>query len=755
MRNPHGNTTRSFQDAGAKALRANFRVIERREWWLWVAAAIITLLLSVALVSFLLPNVSHHEDFQALYVLPQAVRGLVALVFIFDLYTIYQHLQIHRIRRQLLEREELFHLISENAADMIAVVDLEGRRIFNSRSYQRILGYSPEELHASSGFEQIHPEDRERVKKAANETLQTEAGSTLEYRFRHKNGTWMVLESVASVIRNEKGEPEKLLIVNRDITERKKAQEALSRSEASFRSLVEGAPHGIYRATMSGQFLEVNPALQRMLGYESTEELFEADLVKQVFRNSADYERMNQLLDKSKVMRDIELEWKRSNGEPIVVRCSGHRVDGKDGGPDYFEVYAEDITERRTLERQLRMAQKMEAIGRLSGGIAHDFNNLLGVIIGYSGVLKKSLDKSQPTYEFAMEIEKAGQRAASMTRQLLAFSRQQVLTPSVLSLNSLVSEMEKMLPRLLGEDIHVSLLLETELGNVKADQSQIEQVIMNLAVNARDAMPAGGKLHIRTANFEMDNAFTRDHPGSKAGSYVMLAITDSGTGMAPETLAHIFEPFFTTKGVGEGTGLGLATVYGIVKQSNGYIWVESAPDQGSTFQVYLPKHLDTEQVSVAKPEIPSREKLHGSELILLVEDADALRKLVQAFLESNGFRVLSAASGEAALDIVAHHSGAFDLLLTDVVMPGMNGRVLAEQLSMRQPGLKVLFMSGYTDSFIAGHGVLQQGTNLLHKPFTEEILIGKVRDVLDGSKNVLPDLKPVLEQVESGARDRR
>jgi CheY-like chemotaxis protein len=207
--------------------------------------------------------------------------------------------------------------------------------------------------------------------------------------------------------------------------------------------------------------------------------------------------------------------------------------------------------------------------------------------------------------------------------------------------------------------------------------------------------------------------------------------------------------------VGEGTGLGLATVYGIVKQSNGYIWVESAPDQGSTFQVYLPKHLDTEQVSVAKPEIPSREKLHGSELILLVEDADALRKLVQAFLESNGFRVLSAASGEAALDIVAHHSGAFDLLLTDVVMPGMNGRVLAEQLSMRQPGLKVLFMSGYTDSFIAGHGVLQQGTNLLHKPFTEEILIGKVRDVLDGSKNVLPDLKPVLEQVESGARDRR
>ena len=745
----HAKAPSSFQDLGAKSLRANFRRIERREWWLWVAAAIITLLLTIALASFLLPNSSSPRDFHALYILPQAVRGLVALVFLFDLYTIYQHLQIHRIRRQLIEREELFHLISENAADMIAVVDLEGRRIFNSISYQKILGYSPEELQESSGFEQIHPEDRERVKKAATQTQQSGMGTILEYRFRHKNGNWMVLESVASVIRNEKGEPEKLVIVNRDITERKKAQEALSRSEASFRSLVEGAPHGIYRATMTGQFLEVNPALQRMLGYDSVQELFKADLATQVFRNSADYERMNELLAKSKELKDIELEWKRPNGEPIVVRCSGHYVDVKDGGPGYFEGFAEDVTEKRTLERQLRMAQKMEAIGRLSGGIAHDFNNLLGVIIGYSGVLKKSLDKSQPTYEYATEIEKAGQRAASLTRQLLAFSRQQVLTPSVLSLNSLVSDMEKMLPRLLGEDINVSLSLDSELGNVKADQSQIEQVIMNLAVNARDAMPSGGKLHIQTANIELDQAYTRDHPGSKVGSYVMLAITDSGSGMSAETITHIFEPFFTTKGVGEGTGLGLATVYGVVKQSNGYIWVDSAPGKGSTFQIYLPRNLDTEQVSAAKPEVQSREKPKGSEMILLVEDAEPLRKLAQAFLESNGFRVLSAPSGEAALEIAARHSGLFDLLLTDVVMPGMNGRVLAEQLSMRQPGLKVLFMSGYTDSFIAGHGVLQKGTNLLHKPFTEEVFISKVREVLDGAKNALPE----LDQVGSGARD--
>jgi two-component system cell cycle sensor histidine kinase/response regulator CckA len=755
MKQNKGKTSGSFQDAGASTLRANFRKIERREWGLWVAAAIITLLLTIALASFLLPNVSSHQDFHTQYVLPQAVRGLVGLVFLFDIYTIYQHLQIHRIRRELIEREEMFHLISENVADMIAVVDLEGRRIFNSLSYQKLLGYSAEELQSSSGFEQIHPEDRELVQKAAKEARETGAGKILEYRFRHKSGQWLVLESVASVIRNEKGEAEKLVIVNRDVTERKKTQEALSRSEASFRSLVEGAPHGIYRATTTGQFLEVNPALQRMLGYKSPEELFKADLATQIFRHPADYQRMNEFLTASKEMKDIELEWQRRGGETMVVRCSGQLVSAKDGGPGYFEVFAEDVTERRTLERQLRMAQKMEAIGRLSGGIAHDFNNLLGVIIGYSGVLKKSLDKSQPTYEYATEIEKAGQRAASLTRQLLAFSRQQVLTPSVLSLNLLVSDMEKMLPRLLGEDINVSLSLDPELGNVKADQGQIEQVIMNLAVNARDAMPSGGKLHIQTANVEMDHAFQRDHLGSNPGSYVMLAISDTGTGMTAETIAHIFEPFFTTKGVGEGTGLGLATVYGVVKQSNGYIWVDSAVGKGSSFQIYLPRHLDTEQVLAEKPKVQIREKPQGSEMILLVEDADALRKLAQAFLESNGFRVLSAANGEAALEIASRHSGIFDLLLTDVVMPGMNGRVLAEKLSLRQPGLKVLFMSGYTDNFIAGHGVLQKGTNLLHKPFTEEVFISKVREVLDGGKIAPADLKPELDPVGSNERSKR
>jgi two-component system cell cycle sensor histidine kinase/response regulator CckA len=725
------------------APRTNFRRIERREWWLWAAAFVITLLLTIGLASFLLPSSHFHQDFYTINVLPQAMRGLVGLVFLFDLYTIYQHLLIHRIRRELVEREELFHLISENAADMIAIVDMEGKRLYNSLSYHRVLGYSPEELQASSSFEQIHPDDRERVKKAAADARRTGIGRTLEYRLRHKDGTWLWLESTSSVIQNARGEPEKLIIVNRDISERKKTEEALRQSEAGFRSVVQDAPYGIYRASSTGQILQVNPALEKMLGYELQDELLKSELVTGIFLHSGEYERLTELLIRTNEIKDVETEWKRRDGTPLTVRCSGRRINDENGMPAYFEVFAEDVTEKRVLEKQLRMAQKMEAIGRLSGGIAHDFNNLLGVIIGYSRVLKKELGANSALCEHAVEIEKAGQRAASLTKQLLAFSRQQVLTPAVLNLNTLVSDMEGMLPRLLGEDIAVSLALHSELGSVKADQSQIEQVIMNLAVNARDAMPQGGKLKIQTANVELDQAYARDHPGSKAGNYVLLAVTDTGTGMNAETLAHIFEPFYTTKERGKGTGLGLATVYGIVKQSNGYIVVDSSPGRGTTFQIYLPQHIG--KPATEEREVDSGEKLRGSESILLVEDSEPLRKLAQTFLESAGFRVMSAEHGEDALQVASRHGKTFDLLLTDVVMPGMNGRVLAEQLLPRQPGMRVLYMSGYTDSFIAGHGVLEPGTHLLHKPFTDEVLIRKVREVLDGGKKIAAEIESVEE----------
>lgn len=717
---------------------------------MWAAAAIITFLLTIGLASFLLPNAHVRQDFYSLSVLPQAIRGLVGLIFLFDLYTIYQHLLIHRIRRQLVEREELFHLISENAADMIAVVDMEGKRLFNSLSYQKVLGYSPEELQTSSSLEQIHPDDRARVKRAAEDARRSGIGKTLEYRLRHKNGTWLVLESTSSVIHNSEGKPEKLVIVNRDISERKRAEEALRRSEAGFRSVVEDAPYGIYRASMTGLFLQVNPALQKMLGYELAEELLRSVPTGDIFHHPAEFQRLTELLVRTEEIKDVEMEWKRHDGTPITVRCSGRRVNDENGVPAYFEVFAEDVTEKRVLEKQLRMAQKMEAIGRLSGGIAHDFNNLLGVIIGYSRVLKKALPSASPLLEHAEEIEKAGQRAASLTKQLLAFSRQQVLTPAVLNLNTLASDMEKMLPRLLGEDIEVSLALDPELFNVKADQSQIEQVIMNLAVNARDAMPMGGKLKIITANVDLDQTYTRNHPGSRVGSYVLLEVTDTGSGMDAGTLTHIFEPFFTTKERGKGTGLGLATVYGIVKQSNGYIGVDSTLGKGTSFQIYLPRHAGRPAADEQKPD--SADKLRGSETILLVEDSEPLRKLAKTYLESNGFTVLTAESGEDALQVATRFGGLFDLLLTDVVMPGMNGRVLAEHLLPRQPGMNVLYMSGYTDSFIAGHGVLDPGIHLLHKPFTEEVLLRKVRDVLDVGKKQAPASNSQAEVVASHFR---
>jgi len=704
------------------------RKVEKREWWLWATAVAVTLLLTAGIASFLPPLWQTQEGWETLFRIRQAVWGLAAAVLLFDIYSIHQQLQIQRIRRQLAEREELFRLISENAAEMIAVVDLQGRRIYNSISYEKVLGYSTEELKHSFAFEQIHPEDRETVRKAEEDARLTYFGKTVEYRFRHKDGHWRILESTASVLRARKGEGDKLVIVTRDITERKRAVEASLLSEASFRSVVEDAPYGIYRASLDGGFLRVNPALQKMLGYATPEELLDVPLDGAVFRNTADFQRLVELLAGNGEFKDVEFDWQRRDGTPLTVRCSGRRLGGAES-KDCFEAFAEDVTERRILERQLRMAAKMEAVGRLSGGIAHDFNNLLGVIIGYSQVLKRKLGPDNTLTEYADQVEKAGQRAVSLTRQLLAFSRQQILTPAVLDLNTLVSEMEKMLPRLIGEDIVLCIRLAPDLARVKADHGQIEQVVMNLAVNARDAMPDGGHLTVETANVDLDEAYARQHAGAKAGRYVMLAVSDSGIGMNTATIARIFEPFFTTKDVGKGTGLGLATVYGVVKQSDGYIWVDSEPGKGASFQIFLPRVDDPVAPIVENP--ASERSVRGTETVLVVEDAEALRKLAESFLVEHGFQVLAAANGEEAIQLAKTCLRPIHLLLTDVVMPGMNGRVLAEQLRPMHPEIGIVYMSGYTDSFIAGHGVLEPGTHLLHKPFTEQTLLRKVRQVLD------------------------
>jgi CheY-like chemotaxis protein len=369
----------------------------------------------------------------------------------------------------------------------------------------------------------------------------------------------------------------------------------------------------------------------------------------------------------------------------------------------------------------------MEAVGQLSGGIAHDFNNLLGVIIGYSEILEHRLPPNDPLLKECGQIKKAGQSAASLTRQLLAFSRQQVLEPKVLDLNAIVLHVERMLRRLIGEDIDLKATLGSGLGCIKADQSQIEQVIINLAVNARDAMPHGGKLTIETSHVDVDEDYARRHPPQKPGAYVLLTVADTGTGMDAETQSRIFEPFFTTKELGKGTGLGLSTVYGIVRQSGGHIWVSSEPGQGTTFKVYLPRLVQA--VQMERPVSGSTGSLRGVETILLVEDEDALRELTRSLLEGAGYTVLEAERPEKAIEIALHHSEPIHLMLTDVVMPGLNGRDLATNLATIRPAMKVVYMSGYTG--FTHPGLADSGATLLAKPFTRDVLLRKLQEVLE------------------------
>lgn len=586
-------------------LRDRMRVIERRDWWLWFCAVLITLLLTGGIVSF--GYVALHMHFTKLNADPlnDTILGLVGMVLLFDMYTVYQHFQVQAVRKQLIEREELFRLITENAADMIAVVDNKGRRIYNSPSYEKILGYTARELLGTTAEDQIHPEDREKVTTAAADALRTGTGTSLEYRMRHKNGNWRMLESRATTILKD-GCVEKIVIVNRDVTERKH------------------------------------------------------------------------------------------------------------------------------LEEQFRQSQKMEAVGRLSGGVAHDFNNLLGVIIGYGEILHEGMTPDARLRPCVDEMLKAGHRAASLTKQLLAFSRQQVLEPRVLDLNAVVKDMEKMLLRLIGEDVHLTTKLDPALFRIKADQGQIEQVLMNLAVNARDAMPTGGELWLSTANFYMAEEFVRRYPYPVAvGDYVQLTVADSGTGMDAATRARVFEPFFTTKEKGKGTGLGLSTVYGVVKQSGGYIDLVSELGAGSSFNIYLPKVDITVDPQKQLAELAG--SLRGTETVLLVEDEESLRKLSRHLLELCGYNVLEAESGFDALKISRDRKEVIHLLMTDVVMPGMSGRVLADQLVKHRPETRVLYMSGYTGQTVGEHGVLGEGSFFLPKPFTRDTLARKVREALDGS----------------------
>ncbi|HYM76696.1 MAG TPA: ATP-binding protein [Candidatus Dormibacteraeota bacterium] len=510
------------------------------------------------------------------------------------------------------------------------------------------------------------------------------------------------------------------------------AQESLRRSEANFRSLVTNAPYGICSCDSTGKILDANPAFLELLGLTSAQELIGQHLFS-LYSDNDQWFDLADYLRSSAPFKGLTAEWKRKSGT-TVVRVSGRSVTNGRSEGVVFEIFAEDVTERRVLEQQLRQSQKMEAVGRLAGGIAHDFNNLLMVISGYSEFLLERLGGEPHLRGPAQEIASAAERASSLTRQLLAFSRKQMLAPRVVNLNDIATENLKMLTRMIGEDIDLVMIPGDGLWSVRADAGQIEQVIMNLAVNARDAMPSGGRLTIETGNTTLDEEYARLHSPLRPGDYVMVAISDTGAGMDSDTQSHIFEPFFTTKGQ-KGTGLGLSTVYGIVKQSGGYIWVYSEVGRGTTFKIYLPRvaSLNEPAAHVASSPAQFQKVEPGTETILLVEDEANLRYLARQYLEKQGYKVIEAADGAVAMQIAVAHEAVIHLLLTDVIMPGMNGRELAQRISEIRPNVKVLYMSGYTENVIGHNGTLDVGVRLLQKPFNLRDLNSKVREVLDAT----------------------
>jgi len=516
------------------------------------------------------------------------------------------------------------------------------------------------------------------------------------------------------------------------ILDRIKGKEELQRTNRFLDSIIENIPNMIFlKDAKELRFIRFNRAGEDLLGYSRDDLLGKNDY--DLFpKEQADWftEKDQKVLREMDVI-DIE-------EEPVRTRHKGERtlhtkkvpILNVEGEPEYLLGISEDITERKKLEAQFQQAQKMEAVGRLAGGVAHDFNNLLMTIMGNADLMLMGLAEDDPFREKLEQIGQNGKRAARLTRQLLAFSRKQILQPVALDLNELIKGFVKMLERLIGEDVELETVLVSGLRLVKADPGQVEQIIMNLVINARDAMPGGGKVIIETANADLDEDYVRAHDVSlQPGPYVMLAVSDTGTGMDEETRSNIFEPFFTTKEVGKGTGLGLSTVYGIVKQSGGYIWVYSEPGQGTTFKIYLPAVVG--ETVQRKKEQPPADDLTGSETILVVEDDDALRNLGREILERQGYRVLDAGNGIEALRISEAHRGQIHLMITDVVMPKMGGKKVADRSQPLYPQMKVIYMSGYTDNSIAHHGILAPGLNFLQKPFSPEVLARKVREVLD------------------------
>jgi PAS domain S-box-containing protein len=592
---------------------------------------------------------------------------------------------------------------------------------FVGKSVPEILGKDDQALFSRESAQRIIARDRQTVESGVVETYEEE--TTVE-------GVTRTYLSTKGPFRDAQGRVVGLVGSSLDITDRYHAIEALAESEERFRTIFDGSPVGMAVLGTDGAVVAANFACRQALGL-SEEDLRNVGVFDEITHpedRAADAAKFQEMIRGEIEYDRREKRYILRDGRRVFADLHLYLIRDKKSAPRYIIGIAVDITERKSLESQLRQAQRMETIGRLAGGVAHDFNNLLTVIKGYCDLLLESKQASASLHQLE-HIRKAAEQAASLTRQLLAFSRQQVMQPKVFSLNTLVWNTDSILRRLISEDVEMATITAKNIGAIKADPGQMEQVILNLVINARDAMPNGGKLTLETANVELDESFAQTHLATLPGSYVMLAVSDTGTGMDEETQAHIFEPFFTTKELGKGTGLGLSMVYGIVKQSGGYIWVHSEIGKGSTFKVYLPRVFEHAQ-EIASP-FPAPTALLGKETILLVEDDPLVRDLALEILKTRGYCVLVADRPDAAIQLCRQHTGKIHLVLTDVIMPGMNGSQMADEITAMRPGISVLFMSGYTDTAIIRDGNFGQTTSFLQKPFSPTVLGRKVREMLD------------------------
>ena len=628
--------------------------------------------------------------------------------------------------REIAARDARYRVLLEQSQEAVAVA-VDGCVAYANPACVEMFGYQKPLIGVPVSI-LFAPGSREQVEEIVRQRLAGESAPELyEAVGLRGDGTAFAVELRVTPVEFE-GQSG-LQAILRDVTGRKRMEAEIRGSEERYRLLFERNLAGVYRSTPDGRLLECNRAYAQMMGYTSPAEAM-AQPGTAFHPNPEARQRFLERLRREGSLVNFENQARRKDGSLVWVVENVSLLPSDEDGGEVLLGTVFDMTERRKLEEQLLQSQKMEAVGRLAGGIAHDFNNLLTAVSGYSELLLRELPAGDPGRESAEEIRKAGSRAAALTQQLLAFSRRQVLEPRVLDLNAVIAGMERMLRRVIGEDVELITATQPDLWRAKADPGQIEQAILNLVVNARDAMPRGGRLTLETANVELDEEFAGRYASVEPGPHVMLAVSDTGIGMDAELQARLFEPFFTTKEHGKGTGLGLSTTYGIVKQSGGSIWVYSEPGHGTTFKIYLPRCEEPLEDLPAAP--TAREAAPGSETVLLVEDEPEVRRLVEKLLRLKGYRVLSAGSPSDAVAIARRHEDAIDLLLTDVIMPGMNGRELARLLAEGRPAMKVLYMSGYADAAMSQHGILPPGTAFLSKPFTPEVLARKVREVLDG-----------------------